>query len=190
MNYNDGYEYCEKTIADCTEDETQNNKKVYKYSYTVSYGLNSGIDTASISIGVMVSASWGSPAQPVTYHLQSILDLPAIPGLCIWELGYIGSGAWTTSEVWQKISAIKNYGNNTAISAKQTEKIKTPFPDTYSTLTLNSLVVPECFRGDGHYAELYSIQGRFLDKIQLSKARIIYFKGSRTSPGVHIVKFR
>lgn len=188
MNYTEGYEYCEKTEPYCTEDPSQDNMKVYKYSYTVTYGLNSGVDTAAISIGVMTTSSWGTPAQDATYHLQSILDLPAVPGVCIWQVASL-SGTWATSALWEKMAAIKKYGSITDISLKQAKNPGTSQKSMPFKISGNTCIIPENFRGKGHYAAIYSLQGRLLEKIQLYNAKTIPFKDVDKSMIVRIVQF-
>ncbi len=188
MNYSEGYEYCEKTEPYCTTDPSQHNKKVYKYSYTMQYGLDAGVDTAAISIGLMARTSWGDPEQDVNYHLQNILDLPAIPGICIWELTRT-SGIWATSEVWEKLATIKEYGEVTDISSKQ--PVSQAVAGLSKTLKVvgNTCMVPEKYRAGGHYAEVYSLQGKQIDRIRLSNTGSITPKGNRKKMDIRIVKF-
>lgn len=189
MNYSEGYEYCEKTEPYCTTDPSQHGEKVYKYSYTMQYGLDKGVDTAAISIGLMALTSWGDPEQDVNYHLQSILDLNAIPGICIWELTR-NSGIWATSEVWEKLSVIKKHGEQSQIDEKQSLQQGTLVsrPRTYKIVG-NTCTVPKEYRSIKHTAEVYSLQGKLIDRIRLTGNGTLSFNGPRKSMHVRLVKF-
>jgi hypothetical protein len=184
MGYDQTWEANETSIGECPSDPSQKNQKTFKYSYMVSYGLSIGLDTAEISIGLQVMESWGG--QNADYHIQSILNLPVVPSICIWELGYISrSTIWKTSALWEKLVKIKNIGTNTPISAASPKSIEYSRKSGCYTAVQNSIVVPERFRSTGHFAEVYSLQGKLMHRIQLSGNRRILL----TAASVNIVKF-
>lgn len=184
MGYDQTWEANEKSIGECPSDPSQKNQKTFKYSYMVSYGLSIGLDTAEISIGLQVMESWGG--QNADYHIQSILNLPVVPSICIWELGYISrSTIWKTSALWEKLVKIKKMGTNTPVSAASPKSIEYSMKSGCYKAVQNSIVVPECFRSAGHFAEVYSLQGKLMHRIPLSGNRRILL----TAASVNIVKF-
>jgi hypothetical protein len=186
MGYEQTWEANENSIGDeCPSDPSQANKKTFKYSYMVTYGLSIGLDTSEVGIGLQVMESWGS--QNAGYHIQTILDLPAVPSVCIWELGYISrSTIWKTSALWEKLAKIKKIGSNTTTTVNQSNPAGFGSRNICYKILQNSITVPERFRSAGHYAEIYSFQGKLIDRIQLSANKRIFL----TSASLNLVKFQ
>lgn len=185
MGYNETYEANNTTFDECTADPTQNDKPVLKYSFMVEYGDEIGLSDESVSIGVIVGdRTWGG--NTADYHLETILDLQPVPSVCIWELGYISrSSLWKTSAIWEKLTKIKEIGQTSVEqSSFSTGKKINTLHHTHKIIN-HSIHVPERYRNSKHVAEIYSLQGKLIKKIQLSSKAKIYIP----SPNLHIVKF-
>lgn len=194
MGYNDVFPGGTSLISNCTDDASQNGKVYNTYKYEMDYAIeNSGLDSSILCIGMPGWLdAWGwslSPYLSVQQCLDSILALKHPTGIAIWDFRLSAGGMWKSSDTWEKIKTLKEYGDsivtitngtNTNVHINLNSKIKTS----------NSISISNSLKNSYKIAAIYNLKGSLLKEVTLKNISIINFNELGITEGIKIVKFK